>query len=169
MSLNPSFTIGNNASIQSQFLVTDTSTGSDPAITNRLLFINLVDNSTFTGAPIQFPLSAGTTITPSILTSDFAFAATMQWVGSSGNVLYQVVGQLGVFTGFLENFEYNLCQQIAAQANLLNDVNFFNNWSKLRTLIDAANNAITIGSSIYNSQSMILLGQFIVNNQANNF
>ena len=169
MSLSPSFTIGNNASVTSQFLVTDTSTGSDAAIANRLLFINLVDNSTFTGGPIQFPLSAGNTLTPNILTTDFAFSATMQWVNSSGVVLYQVTSQLGVFTGFLENFEYGLCQQISAQANLLNDVNFFTNWSKLRTLIDAANNAIVIGSSIYNAQSMILLAQFIVNNQQNNF
>ena len=169
MSLNPAFSVGNNSVNTNSFVITDLSTGSDIAIANRLVFFYLVDNSLFTGAPIQFPLSAGSSITPSILTSDFAYACTMQWVDGSGNVLYYVNGQLGVFTGFLEWFYYGLVQQIAANNSILNDVVFVNNWGKLRTLIDSASQAITIGNSIYNSQSMILLAQNLTINSNLNF
>lgn len=168
MPLVPVISVTNNNIVTSQFTVNDLSTGSDAAIANRLIFIYDYQNNLFTGAPIQFPLSAGGSITPNILTQDFAFNCVVQWVDASGNVLY-TTSQIGVFTGFLEWFEYGLSQQIAAQPNLLNDINFFNNWSKLRTFIDGASNAITIAGSIYNSQSMIQLAQYIVNNQAYNF
>jgi hypothetical protein len=169
MSLIPSVTVGNNSVTTSTFIVTDTSTGSDAAIANRLIYIYLADNSLFTGAPIQFPLSAGTSISPSILTQDFAYSITVNWVDSSGNVLYQVSGQLGVFTGFLEWFYYGLTQEVAANSVIMNDVVFFYNWSNLRNLIDSANNSITIGGSIYNAQNMILLAQGLANNSNLNF
>ena len=165
MPLTPSFTLGNNLVNTSSFLLTDTSTGSDGAIANRLLYLYLDDNSLFTGAPIQFPLSAGTSETVSILTQDFAFAATLQWVNSGGTVLYQVQVQLGVFTGYLEWFYYGLVQLIASQSNIVNDRNYYDTMSDLRTFIDSANISITTGSSIFNSQNMILKGQYIVTNQ----
>lgn len=169
MALTPSFTIGNNASVTSTFLVTDTSTGSDVAIANRLLYLYDASNTLFTGAPIQFPLSAGSTLSPAILTQDFAFSATMVWTDSGGNPLYTVSMQLGVFTGFLESFAYGLSQQVAANNSILNDVVFYGNWGKLRTLIDSANQAIAIIGSIYNSQSMILLAQDLTTNSNLNF
>lgn len=168
MALTPSFTVSNNNITTSTFSIVDTSTGSDGAIANRLIYIYDFQNNLFTGAPIQFPLSAGNSISPNILTQDFAYSITLNWVDNGGNVLYPS-SLIGVFTGFLEWFEYNLCQQIAAQPNLLNDTNFFTNWSKLRTFIDSANNAISIGGSIFNAESMVTLAQYIVSNQANNF
>jgi len=128
------------------------------------LYLYLVDNSLFGGAPIQFPLSAGTSETVSVLTQDFAYAATLQWVNSSGAVLYQVQVQVGVFTGFLEWFFYGLIQLIAAQSKIANDTNFFSNLSKLRDLIDSANLSITTAGSIFNSQNMILLAQYMQQN-----
>lgn len=163
MALSPSFTIGNNANITSEFLITDTSTGSDGNIANRLIYIYLVDNSLFTGAPIQFPLSAGNTISPSILTQDFAFSITINWVDSGGNMLY-TSSQTGVFTGFLEWFYYGITQQIAAQSYIQNDSVFYYNWGKLRTLIDSANQSIEISGSIFNAQNMILLAQQLTTN-----
>jgi hypothetical protein len=169
MALSPSFTVGNNASVTSTFLVTDTSTGSDIAIANRLLYLYDYSNVLFTGSPIQFPLSAGLTLSPAILTQDFAFAATMVWTDSGGNPLYTVSGQLGVFTGFLESFIYGLTQQIAANSSILNDTLFSKNWGDLRNLIDSANQAISIVGSVYNSQSMVILAQKSITNSNYNF
>ncbi len=164
MSFSAAFTVSNNNVTPNSFSIVDTSTGADAAIANRLIYISLSDGSLFTGAPIQFPLSAGASISPNILTSDLAFSMQIQWVNAGGVMLYQA-SQTGVFTGFLEWFYYNLTQQIAAQSNILNDTNWFANYSKLRTLIDSANQAINIAGSIFNAQDMILLAQQMVNNQ----
>src|SRR5665213_3076138 len=117
--LVPSFTVSNNNVTTSSFSIVDTSTGADAAIANRLIYISLADNSLFTGAPIQFPLSAGASISPNILTQDLAFNCVVQWVDSSGNILY-TASRVGLFTGFLEWFFYGLTQQIAAQSNIQN-------------------------------------------------
>jgi len=164
MSLVPSFSVSNNTPTTSSFTVTDTSTGSDGAIANRLIYLYLSDNSLFTGSAVQFPLSAGSSITPNILDKDYAVNIVLNWVDGSGNVLY-TSSQLFVFTGYLEWFFYSLTQTAAAQPSLLSDTNWFGSWSKLRTLIDSANQAITIGSSIFNAQNMILLAQYIQTNQ----
>jgi hypothetical protein len=73
--------------------------------------------------------------------------------------------QIFDFTGFLEWYFYGLIQQIAANNSILRDNLFTQNLGQLRTLIDSANQAINIGASVYNSQSMILLAQNMVNNQ----
>jgi len=163
MPLSPAFTVGSNFVSTSQFLVTDTSTGADAAIANRLIYIYDSANNLFTGAPIQFPLSAGASITPNILTKDFAYNIVLNWVDSSGAILY-TASQVGVFTGFLEWFFYNLTQNIAAQPSIINDRVWFGNYSKLRTLIDSALQAIQIGGSVFNAQDMILLAQELTNN-----
>jgi hypothetical protein len=85
-------------------------------------------------------------------------------VDSGGNVLY-TSSQIGVFTGFLEWFYYGLIQQIAANNGVLRDTLFTGNLGILRTLIDSATQAITIGTSVYNSESMILLAQNMQTNQ----
>lgn len=164
MPIVAAFTVSNNAITPSAFTLTDTSTGSDASIANRLIFLYQSDNSIFSGAPIQFPLSAGNSISPNLLTEDFAFNCVVQWVDSSGTVLYSA-SQIGVFTGFLEWFYYSLTQYIAAQSNVLNDTGYLSQWSFLRNFIDSANQAISISASIYNAQLMILLGQAIQTNK----
>lgn len=165
MPLNPSFTVSNNSVQTNVFVLTDTSTGSDVNIASRSIFIYLIDNSLFTGSSIPFPLVAGNgdTISPSILTQDFAYSITVNWLDGSGNTLY-TFSIIGVFTGFLEWFFYGLTQQIAAQSSIQNDSSFYNNYSKLRVLIDSANQAINIGGSIFNAQNMILLAQQLQQN-----
>ena len=163
MPLSPAFTVGNNDVVASQFTVVDTSTGSDASIVNRLIYIFLSDNSLFTGAPIQFPLSAGDTITPNILISDFAWSIQIQWVDANG-VMVEQASQIGAFTGFLESFEYGLVQQIAANNSIINDKNFLDNLGNIRTFIDDAQLSIDYGQSVYNAEAMILLAQYLSTN-----
>lgn len=163
MALVPSVTVSNNSVSTNTFTLVDTSTGSDGAIASRQIFIYLVDNSQAAGSPVSFPLSAGSSISPSILTQDFAYSITVNWLDGSGNALY-TFSIIGVFTGFLEWFYYGLVQSIAAQSNIQNDQVFTTNLGRLRTYIDSANQSISIGGSIYNAQNMILLAQQLQQN-----
>lgn len=165
MSFTPSFTVGNNLPVSSTFQISDTSVGSDGAIASRSIFIYDYANNLFGGAPIQFPLSAGSSISPSILTQDQAYSITINWLDAGGATLY-TASNIGCWTGFLESFYYSLTQQVAANNKTLNNKNFLANFFNLRNFIDASQQAITYGNSIYNSEDMILLAQNLVNNQA---
>ena len=162
MALSPAYSISNNDSVTSEFVLTDLSTGSDSSISTRQLLLYDVSNTLV--ATVPFPLSAGNSITPSILTEDYAYNSVMQWLDSGGNVLY-TLSQIGCFTGFLEWFFYSLIQYLSAQPNVINDTEYLQQMSNLELFINSANKAITTGQSIFNSQQMILLGQDIQANQ----
>lgn len=163
MALTPSFSVSNNATDPSAFTITDTSTGSDGSIASRLIFLYQANNQLY-GTPISFPLSAGASITPSVLNQDYAFNIVLQWLDSGGTVLY-TTSKIFAFTGFLEWFFYSLTQTLAAQPNIANDVVWFDNYSKLRVLIDSAVQAIDVGESVYNAENMILAAQYLQTNQ----
>lgn len=164
MPLVPSFTLSQNNVTPSTFTLTDTSSGSDGAIANRLIYIYLADNSLFTGAPIQFPLAAGNTISPAILDKDYACNFVVQWVDATGIVLYST-SLLIAFRGFLSWFSYGLTQQISANNSILNQKFYMTNWWKLKTLISSAKEAIDVAGSIFNAQESLTLAQYMVTNQ----
>lgn len=162
MPLTPSFTVSQNNVTPSTFTLTDTSTGSDGAIANRLIYLYKADNSLFTGAPIQFPIGP-TIISPAILDKDYAFNIVVNWVAADGTVLY-TFSLLIAFTGFLKLFSYGLTQQIAANNSILSQKFFMTNWWKLKTLISSAEQAIALVGSIFNAQEMLTLAQNMVTN-----
>ena len=162
MALTPSFVVSNNNVNTNQFTVTDTSTGADPNVVDRQILIYLSDNSLF--ATIDFPLAYGSSISPTILTQDFTCNMTINWLDSGGVILY-TSSQIGIFTGFLEWFYYSLTQTLASKPNIANDTEWYYNYSKLRTFIDSATQAIQVGLSVFNAQNMILMGQYLETNQ----
>ena len=160
MPLTPSFTVSPTAN-PAAFLLTDTSTGSDVAITDRVLTIYRPDNSVF--GIFDFPLSAGSSITITALTADMAANLLLNWNNVSGASLYNY-NVIYAFTQFAENFYYTLTQQQQADPSFLNDHNYFQNKSKLRTLIDSANQAISVGKDLFSANISISLYQIMLNN-----
>ena len=162
MPLVPSFTVAPTTNA-SQLLLTDTSTGSDVAISTRqILLYNSAGNLVV--PPITWPLAdASITIAP--LTADLAMNIVVNWNNSSGLALY-TKSQLYVATEYAEDFFYSLTQQQAATSNLniLNDLPYFLNKSKLRLQIDSAVQAIAKGADIYSAQFCISLYQPMLNN-----
>lgn len=159
----PSFTVSNNAVNPTTFTIVDTSTGTDVLIVDRQILIYDATNTLILGSPIDFPVASGTTINLNILSQDVAVNIIINWNYAGGVVTY-TANQIFGFTGFLEWFFYGLIQQIAAKATIANDTNFIANLSKLRVLIDAVNNAITFGQSIFNAQNMISMAQYMQTN-----
>src|SRR5687767_11906231 len=76
MAYNAAFTIS-SLIIPGSFVLTDTSTGSDPAITGRTIELRQADGTLLTGAVIPFPLSAGNSITLNVLDIDYDLLITM--------------------------------------------------------------------------------------------
>lgn len=141
--------------------IVDTSTGSDGAIVDRVITLYKTDNSVF--GTFDFPLSSGSSITINPLVVDLALNIQINWNNNVGSSLY-TYSKIYAFTGYGEFFYYSLTQEQTGKPTIINDQLYFSNKSKLRTLLDSANQAISIGNDIYSAQSCIAQYQLLLQN-----
>lgn len=175
MPLTPSFSVSQSVGQPSVIEITDTSTGSDLAVTSRRVYLedyegNNVVPSGVTTLYIPWPLSSPT-ISIDCLTEDAALQVTVQWLNVSNTVLY-ISSSLEGFTLYNESFYYSLTQAQAMVSNpsyIAQDTNYYNNKMKLRLFIDSGNQAISLGNDITSAQICYDSATYIVNNQQNYF
>jgi len=139
-------------------LLTDTSTGTDVAVTQRRVYIQtaagdyLVEEATTTEYTLwdDFPSTTTLSLTD-ILDKDYGVRMVVQWLDVSDTVLYDKTLYYG-FTCYNEDFDYELTQTVAGNPLLISDNNFWGNKSTLRGFIDSGDNAITRNSDIAAAQ-----------------
>ena len=161
MPLIPSFT-ASATSVLGQLNLVDTSTGSDGAIADRRVTIYNAANVII--GTFDFPLSAGSSILISPFVTDQAANVVLNWNNSGGSSLYNY-SVLYAYTQYAEAFFYQLTQAQQAQPDILNDQDYFQNKSKLRVLIDSANQSISVGQDIFSANTSIALYQILLNNK----
>jgi hypothetical protein len=165
----PNFTASQYSGTPSVITLTDTSTGTDPAIAYRRIYL-LQSNGTFL-------VPAGTTtdyvewdlvdlsIDLDVLSQDTALSITVQWMSSldtvvtSKNICY-------AFTAYNETFYYGLTESQVANSNLSASTNWYQTKLVLRVEIDSADQAITFASDIYSAQAALNRATYISTNQA---
>lgn len=171
MPLTPNFSTSQQAGLPSDVIITDTSTGSDVAIVSRRVYLvnyageYVVEDGTTTDYTV-WPL-AQSSISIDCLTADTALTVTVDWVDVSGVTLYTKTSLAG-FTLYNLTFYYSLTQGQAAVSNpsfILQDNNYFQNKSKLKTLIESGNNAVTLGYDITSAQLCYDLATAMVTSQ----
>ena len=171
MPLTPNFTTSQQVGLPSNVIITDTSTGSDPAIVDRAVFLvdyqgNFVVPTGTTTNYVLWPL-AQPSISIDCLTQDTALAITVNWVDALGVTLYTKTVLAG-FTLYNETFYYSLTQGQAVVGNpsyILQDSNYFQNKSKLRCLIDSGDQAVTLGYDITSAQECYDLATYMTASQ----
>lgn len=156
MSLTASFTAQSVSGYPNKIIFTDTSSGSDGTITQRRVYA-VTDIGTFLveeGVTTEYSEwdYADATITLALLSKDYALRLTVQWLDVNNVVVEDATIDAIGFTEFNENFDYQTTQLITSNNKLTDDNNFWYNKTKLRTLIDAGNQAITRDSDLYNAQ-----------------
>jgi len=150
-----SFTATQTIGEESVVTITAVVTGTDVAVTQRRVYLQtasgefLVPSGTTTDY-VQWSISAGS-IDIDCLDKDYGLRIVVEWLNVSNVVLYDSEQYVGL-TLYNETFDYQTTQLMAANPLLINDNNFWPNKSKLRTLIDAGNNAISFASDLYNAQ-----------------
>lgn len=163
MAFSPSFSItplGNGAS----FTITDTSVGSDGSITDRQILIYTASNALLVPA-IDFPLSAGSSITISPLTTDIAVSITVNWNNNLGAAIY-TYSLIYAFVQFGLLFLQSLTQTQISNPGLVNDNSWITNKLGIFLEIQSALNAITVGQSVFSAQSCILRYNNTIANQS---
>lgn len=92
---------------------------------------------------VDFPFSGGNSIEVNILNRDYALTVVMQLTSldpqpDSNYIASNVYG----FTNYTMQFLYGLLQNIVAQPNITNDLNYDANRALLQQLVDDADNAV---------------------------
>lgn len=154
MALTPNFTAEQTPGTPGDILFTDTSTGTDAAVTQRRIYIQTNDGTFLveSGTSAEYEVWSGfpgtTTITlEDILDKDYGCKVVVQWLNVGGTILYDKTLYYG-FNCYNEDENYSLTQNVASNSLLMNDNNFWGNKSLLTELIDSGDKAIERASDI---------------------
>lgn len=168
MPIVPAFTISQSALSPSNVTATDTSTGSDVAITQRRIFFQTATGSYLvtTGTTTDYNLWPYSDVSETfdVLPQDYATAITVQWLDVSNNVLYTLTQEYCLAENN-KQFFYYLTQQQALTPSVLQDSTYFLNLATYWALIIGAINAAEIGADISNSQNCLNQATNMMNNQ----
>ena len=152
------FTASQPVGEPSVILLTDTSTGSDGAITQRRVYLRqangefLVPSGTSTDY-IEWDY-ADSTIEIDALSKDYCLEVVVEWINVGNAVLYDKT-ETGLYTSYNEDFDYGLTQQLSGNPLLINDNRFFLEKSNLRTYLDSAEQALSRANDQYGAQECL--------------
>lgn len=169
MPLVPNFTASQFSGTPSVITLTDTSTGSDVAITSRRVYL-LQANGTFlvpAGTTTDYVVwdLVDTSIDLDVLSQDSALSITVQWMSSTNTIVTSKTISFA-FTAYNETFYYGLTESQVANSNLSASTNWYQTKLILRVEIDSADQAITFASDIYSAQAALNRATYISTNQA---
>lgn len=156
MPLTPNFSATQTVGSPSIITLTDSSTGSDVAVTQRRVYLQtsvgtfLVPSGTTTEY-VAWDI-ADSSIDIDCLTKDYGLKIVVQWLNVSNVVLYDKTAYYS-FTLYSEAFDYALSQNLVANPSLSNDNNFMANKQLVRNFIDNGNNAILYNSDTFLAQT----------------
>ena len=128
MAYSGDFTASQGANI-SNIILTDTSTGSDPSLTGRTVYLYQTSNALLGGVTFDWPLSSGSTLTISniLVPWDFSLNIVVTWQSSSpipGSTYSK--NHIATFTGNSNTFAYSLLQQISSNQAITRNTNYLN-------------------------------------------
>ncbi len=155
MPLTPNFTDSQTQGSPSIITLTDTSTGSNVAITERRVFlIDQLGNFIKTVGNVNDYTTwalVDTSIDIDCLSTDMALNITVNWVDVGGATI-ETKTTLSGFTLYNEQFYYNLTTKQSSNPKRLDNENYAKNKSMLRMYIDSGNQSILNASDIKNAQ-----------------
>lgn len=171
MALTPNFTGSQNSGTPSTVSFTDTSTGSDGAITKRRIFLLQSDGTYLVPSGVTTDYTqwayADSTIYLGVLSQDTALSVTVQWLSVTNTVLYTKTIAYG-FSAYGETFYYGLTQGQVPITNpsVTMGTDYYKNKMMFRVFLDSADQAISFASDIYSAQNCYDQEQNMINNQA---
>lgn len=174
MALVANFSASQTYGEESIVTLTDTSTGTDVAVTKRRVYLiqddgsYLVPDGTTTDYVEWDDFPATTTINIDALDQDYALNIRVDWLDVNDTVLYTKT-RLYCFTLYGETQLYSLTQGQSANPLLSSDTFFYTNKMKLRVDIDDANQAVQQGGDITAAQQALNRAMEYVNNASKYF
>lgn len=166
MPLTVSFTISESIAYPGRLTFTDTSTGSDGAITNRIIYIQLPDGTYLVpeGTTTDYIVwdYADASITFDVLERSQAANVTVKWLAGSTISYTDVVPYCFPFYDYV--FAFNKIRPLTSMPNLIDNKNYYETSIKFITNLWNAEIAAEIGEDITASQNCLDRNYFIIQN-----
>jgi len=156
MALTPSIAVSQSAATPNEVTITDDSTGSDAAITQRRVYVQdaegnyLVESGTTTDYE-QWAYS-DSSITLDILTEDECVNITVQWLNVSNVVLYTYENQYAL-SEYNKQFMVSLVAAQGLTPGIVQDTNYSGNIAIFWTNIVAGINQVEFAADIAGGQN----------------
>lgn len=172
MPLTPNFTVSQIPATPSNITLTDTSTGSDPAIASRRVYVETSQGTFLVPTNVSTDYSVWPYPTPGItldlLTEDQAVNVRVTWVDSFGNLLYQKNTNY-CFSQYNQQYFYYLVQVQSQTYNIIQDNRYWQNMTVYYANIIGAIKAVELGNDIFGSQECLNRATFMKTNALNFF
>ena len=167
MPLSTAFTISQSAISPEDVTATDTSTGSDAAVTKRRIFFQQTAGTYLVESGIATDYEAwayaDTSDTWDILDTDQALSITVQWLSVANAILYTLT-QVFCLSQYNKNKFYELVQLQAITPSILQDTVYFSNMATYWMNITGAIQAIEIGADVAASQNCLDRATYMMDN-----
>lgn len=167
MPLVENFTAEQQLGFPSRILFTDTSTGSDGAVTSRRIFLldSNGDYSVEEGTTTTYEVwpYADSTITLDVMDEDKAFYITVQWLDVNNTVLYTKT-ELTVFRLYAITYYIYLIKTQSSNIKLREFGNFYKNLIRLLCSLQEAYDAVFYAGDILSAQAACDRAKELINN-----
>lgn len=151
--------------------IEDTSTGLDFTLTTYRVYLRkydgtyLVPEGTTTNyISVSYPDNSPFDI-PNVLDKDYALDIRIDWM--EGNTIKYTKTILNLFKGYSDTFLLNLTRFQTSNQKLVNSQNYFENKSKLRTLVDDAIQAVVLANDQTAAQVCLDAAKNLTDNEVN--
>lgn len=156
MALTVSFSVSQYYTSPSVIVWTDTSTGTDVAVTKRRIFLQLADGSYLVpdGTTTAYIETTESTVELDVLTEDKAINITVQWLDNSNTVLYDSdsLDTLFCFPMYAKNYLSGLTTAQTGNSQLVKDGDYWHNKIEMLGWVKSAEDAVTFNADIYGAQ-----------------
>lgn len=167
-STTPAFTVAQSALSPSNVLITDTTIGPDPTISQRRIYVQTATGTylTPTGTTTDYIVWSYSlpSITLDILTTDQAVAITVQWLDVS-NVIVDSLTKEYCLAEYNKQFLVYLGQLQALTPGILQDANYATNLTVYYGYIVYAIKMVEVGADIASSQNLLSKATYMMQNQ----
>jgi len=159
MSFTPNFSSAESLATPANVTFTDTSTGTDGGLTSRRLYIvlstgkYLTTSGESTAAAYETWAIGDATITLALLNRSTAASVTVQWLTGTSVTYTKTIAMGWDLYDYL--FAFELLQSQTATPTIVSDTNYYSNFFMYLTNIFNAENAITVASDTFSSQSSL--------------
>lgn len=163
MAFNGAFTISENTTL-GVIILTDASTGNDPNLTARTIYIYRSDGTLL--ATANWPLGDNQ-ITLDIFAKDLAMNVKVNYTSSNplaapSTYTYDL---LYLYKSFGQDFLYQLTQYQLSNPTIIQSENYYKNKLKVIVDMDSAQNALDYGRDIESAQLCVEMYQALIDGQ----
>lgn len=167
MPLTVSVSISQSVTNPSTISWSDTSTGSDVAVTKKRIFLQRADGTYLVpaGTTTNYIETTASALDLDVLEEDGALSITTQWLNVSSAVLYETDPSIYCFSLYARQELFNLSKAQAANPKLMGDGEYWLNKVKFFGLVASAENAASVGADIYASQLLLDKAADLIDNE----